>query len=66
MTKLNFGEDGKFFEAVVGRSEIKMLSDENLQSHYGDSRILIIGAGGSIGSAISRRLEAAQISDLFS
>lgn len=65
MTKLNFGEDSKFFEAVVGRSELKMLSDENLQSHYGDSRILIIGAGGSIGSAISRRLESAQISELF-
>lgn len=65
MTKLNTNADSKFFESVVGRPELKMLSDGNLQSHYKDSRILIIGAGGSIGSAISHRLESAQISELF-
>lgn len=65
MIKRDSIEGDKFFKAVVGRSELEMLSKENLQSYYNDSRILIIGAGGSVGSAIARRLASAQIPELF-
>jgi FlaA1/EpsC-like NDP-sugar epimerase len=55
----------KFFEAIIGRPESQLLSDEDLQQIFGSSRILIIGAGGSIGSALARRLIKAQIPEIF-
>lgn len=54
-----------FFNEVVGRHEIQLLNDTEVQRLFGESRILIIGAGGSIGSALARRLVLAKIKNLF-
>jgi len=55
----------KFFEEVVGRQENQLLSDSDLRIFFDKSRILIIGAGGSIGSALAKRLTSAQIPEIF-
>jgi FlaA1/EpsC-like NDP-sugar epimerase len=57
--------DKEFFEFIVGRPESQLLSDGDLQLFFRKSRILIIGAGGSIGSALARRLSSAQIFDVY-
>jgi FlaA1/EpsC-like NDP-sugar epimerase len=54
-----------FFQYVVGRNETQLLSDDELAEKFRNQRILIIGAGGSIGSAIARRLVTAQIPNLY-
>lgn len=55
----------EFFEFVTERDETILLSDEVLQDQFGSERILITGAGGSIGSALAKRLTSAQIPNLF-
>ena len=64
---LNFSakSDSDTFSLIVGRPEKKLLSDAQLQIYFGESRILIIGAGGSIGSALARRLVSAKIKNIF-
>jgi len=57
--------DRKFFEFVIGRNETRLLNDDLVQSQFGSERILIIGAAGSIGSSLAKRLAAAKISELF-
>ena len=54
-----------FFHTVVGRPENQLLQNDELVDIYGNSRILVIGAGGSIGSALSRRLTEAGIQNVF-
>jgi dTDP-glucose 4,6-dehydratase len=54
-----------FFKMVVGRPESELLNNNDLQLIFGKSRILIVGAGGSIGSAIAKRLTKAEISEVF-
>jgi FlaA1/EpsC-like NDP-sugar epimerase len=53
------------FELIIARPETKLLSDSDLQNFFGNSRILIIGAGGSIGSALARRLAFSHIKNVF-
>jgi FlaA1/EpsC-like NDP-sugar epimerase len=62
---LNIHHDRHLFELVVGRSQLNLLDDGDLQSIFANSRILIIGAGGSIGSALARRLILAKLSNIF-
>ena len=50
---------------VVGRPESELLSNDDLQLIFDESRILITGAAGSIGSAIAKRLSKAKISEVF-
>ena len=54
-----------FFEQIIGRSETKLLSDDQIQKFFSNERILVIGAGGSIGSAIARRLIFSKIKHVF-
>jgi FlaA1/EpsC-like NDP-sugar epimerase len=54
-----------FFQHVVGRAEAQLLSDDDLLEKFSNHRILIIGAGGSVGSAIARRLVTARISNIY-
>lgn len=62
---LNFHLDRDLFELVVGRPEIHLLTDSDVESIFASSRILIIGAGGSIGSALARRLISAKLNNVF-
>ncbi len=54
-----------FFTKIVGRQETELLSDEFLVKKFGDEKILIVGAAGTIGSAISTRLTNARVEDVF-
>lgn len=65
MTRSSDIEYKVFFNKVVGREEVQLLSDAELQKFFGKSRILIIGAGGSIGSALAKRLIFAKIMNVF-
>jgi|694.fasta_scaffold47929_2 FlaA1/EpsC-like NDP-sugar epimerase len=55
----------EFFTYVVGRPEYHLLNDSDLQSKFKNSRILITGAGGTIGSALASRLILAKIDNVF-
>jgi FlaA1/EpsC-like NDP-sugar epimerase len=53
------------FSDVIGRSEVQLLTDDDLKSTFEKSRVLIIGAGGSIGSALATRLVTAGLEQIF-
>jgi len=55
----------QFFEHVTGRTETSLLDDSDLAKNFQNDRILIIGAAGSIGSALATRLNSAKIQNLF-
>ena len=55
----------EFFKHIVGRSETQLLNDDQIQNFFSNERILVIGAGGSIGSALARRLISAKIKNVF-
>jgi FlaA1/EpsC-like NDP-sugar epimerase len=54
-----------FFEYVTGRNETILLTDDEIIKQFGVARILIVGAAGSIGSSLAKRLAAASISNLY-
>ncbi len=57
--------DKDLFELVVRRPEINLLSDIDIRDIFSESKILIIGAGGSVGSALARCLSAAKINGVY-
>jgi len=65
MIELSDAEYLDFFKHIVGRNETQLLSNDELSEKFSNHRILIIGAGGSIGSAIARRLVSAYVSNLY-
>jgi FlaA1/EpsC-like NDP-sugar epimerase len=65
MIKASDDKYGNFFKQIVGRSETHLLTDDQLQHFFSEESILIIGAGGSIGSALARRLVYAKITKVF-
>ena len=60
-----FASNSKFFTKIVGRDELELVSSATIKEFFGSSRILIIGAGGTIGSAVARRLLTSGIRDIF-
>ena len=60
-----FSSPREFFEKITGRTEIQLLSDTQILEFYEGKKILITGAGGTIGSAVARRLKEAKISDIY-
>ena len=54
-----------FFNQIIGRSETQLITDDQLQQFFSEESILIIGAGGSIGSALARRLVSAKLTKVF-
>jgi FlaA1/EpsC-like NDP-sugar epimerase len=55
----------KFFAQIVGRGEVELLSNAEIYLKFSNSRILIVGAGGTIGSSISSRLISAGLKNVF-
>jgi FlaA1/EpsC-like NDP-sugar epimerase len=51
-----FASNSDFFTSIVGRGELELVSSEKIKRFFAESKILIIGAGGTIGSAVARRL----------
>ena len=60
-----FNSPKVFFEQMTGREEIQLLSDAQIQDYFLNKKILITGAGGTIGSAVSRRLNEAGINQTY-
>jgi FlaA1/EpsC-like NDP-sugar epimerase len=60
-----FNSPKEFFEKITGRVEIQSLSDDQIQEFYFGKRILITGAGGTIGSAVARRLEETEVTETY-
>lgn len=60
-----FNSPKEFFEKITGRAEIQLLSDLQIKEFFLGKRILITGAGGTIGSAVARRLKEAEISNTY-
>jgi FlaA1/EpsC-like NDP-sugar epimerase len=54
-----------FFEQIVGRSEISGLTGLQLREFFESERILVVGAGGTIGSAIARKLVQSNMDQVF-
>ena len=54
-----------FFEKIVGRTESETISIKEIDEYYSKSKILVVGAGGTIGSAVSRKLVEAQCEEVF-
>jgi FlaA1/EpsC-like NDP-sugar epimerase len=65
MKRSQFEDFEGLFQQVVGRRETQLLDDIELQDFFCSSRILIVGAGGSIGSAIAKRLISAKVRNVF-
>lgn len=60
-----FQSNSAFFEEIIGRKEVDGLSNDQLYDNFSRERILVIGAGGTIGSAISRKLLYAGIKNIY-
>jgi len=59
-----FESHSSFFEQIVGRSEVSGLSGEELFNYFSEEKILVVGAGGTIGSSIARKLIQSNIKDV--
>ena len=57
--------DSDFFERIIRRPEKLFFENSDLHSYFGNKRILIVGAAGSIGSAITNHLVNSGIDDLY-
>ena len=49
----------------MGREEFEVFNNQQILDSYGSERILVIGAGGTIGSAIARRLFVSGVRDVY-
>ncbi len=65
ISALNTFSYKQFFEYVTGREENSLLESDFLYENFRNDRILIIGAAGSIGSALAVRLNSAKIQNIF-
>ena len=60
-----FASNSEFFTTIVGRRELELVSPEEIKRFFVGSKILIIGAGGTIGSAVARRLLNSGLNDVL-
>jgi FlaA1/EpsC-like NDP-sugar epimerase len=54
-----------FFEQIVGRSEVPGLTGEQIFDSFSNEKILVVGAGGTIGSSIARKLIQSSIKNVY-
>ena len=62
---LNTNLEKELFELMVRRPEVNVLNNIDIKEGFNESKILIIGAGGSVGSALARRLSSAEINGVY-
>jgi FlaA1/EpsC-like NDP-sugar epimerase len=60
-----FESHTSFFEQIVGRSEVFGLTGEQIFELFNDEKILVVGAGGTIGSSIARKLIQSKIKNVY-
>lgn len=60
-----FESSKDFFERISGRREVQLLTDLQIRDYYTGKRIIITGAGGTIGSSVARRLKEAGVTETF-
>ena len=60
-----FLSNSVFFQKIIGRAELELISQKDINEFFESKQIMIIGAGGTIGSAVSRWLVNSQVSDVY-
>ena len=60
-----FLSNSDFFQKIIGREELELISQKDINEFFKSKRIMIIGAGGTIGSAVARRLINSQVKDVY-
>jgi len=60
-----FESHASFFEQIVGRSEVPGLTGEQIFDSFSNEKILVVGAGGTIGSSIARKLIQSSIKNVY-
>jgi dTDP-glucose 4,6-dehydratase len=60
-----FAPNTGFFNQIVGREELELITAPEIQDFFLGKKILVIGAGGTIGGAVSRRLLNSGLSNLL-
>jgi FlaA1/EpsC-like NDP-sugar epimerase len=60
-----FLSNSDFFQKIIGRKELELISQKDIYEFFQSKRIMIIGAGGTIGSAVARRLVHSQVKNIY-
>ena len=60
-----FLSNSDFFKKIIGRDELELISHRSIGEFFGSKRIMIIGAGGTIGSAVARKLIRSQVKEVY-
>jgi len=60
-----FHNSPNFFKEVVGRNENIVVSETDIYSYYQNKKIIIIGAGGTIGSSVARKLILSGVKNVY-
>jgi FlaA1/EpsC-like NDP-sugar epimerase len=54
-----------FFKDIVGREENVVVSEGDIHNYYQDKTIMIVGAGGTIGSSVARKLILSGVKNVY-
>lgn len=65
MHRLGIDEYVEYFKRIVGRSENLIMSDNEIFASFREKRILVIGAGGTIGSSLVERLSNSGLTNIY-
>jgi FlaA1/EpsC-like NDP-sugar epimerase len=60
-----FQNSANFFKQIVGRDENIVVSEMDIYDYYQNKTIIIIGAGGTIGSSVARKLIISGVKNVY-
>jgi len=60
-----FHNSSNFFNEIVGREENIVVSETDIYKYYQNKKIIIIGAGGTIGSSVARKLILSGVKNVY-